>query len=150
MIRLSTMNDFPDWLKLAREVEPLFGPMVEELEFLNGLKQVILEGCAFCFAEEENFLGGIVISKATNEIVWLAVVQHSRGRKIGTALLSEAIKHLDYTKPITIRTFDKTVEAGLPARRLYDSFGFRDSFEAAPNPAGIPTVIMTMEINCVD
>ncbi|MEN6622132.1 MAG: GNAT family N-acetyltransferase [Smithella sp.] len=150
MVRLTTMNDFPEWLKLAREVEPLFGPMADEPEFLFGLRLVILEGNAFCFAEKkENFFGGIVISKGTNEIVWLAVVKHSRGCKIGTALLSEAIKHLDHTNPIMVRTFDKAAEAGIPARRLYKSFGFCDSFDAGLNSVGIPTVIMTMEINKV-
>ncbi|MEN6622130.1 MAG: GNAT family N-acetyltransferase [Smithella sp.] len=145
MVHLSTMNDFPNWLKLAGEVEPLFGPMVDIPEFQNGLKQVILAGNAFCFAEQENFLGSIVISKETNEIVWLAVIQHGRGCNIGAALLSEAIKHLDHTNPITVRTFDKTTEAGIPARKLYNSFGFRDSFDAGLNSAGIPTVVMTME-----
>ena len=90
-------------------------------------------------------LGGIVISKETNEIVWLAVAQHSRGRKIGTALLSEALKHFDHTKPITVTTFDKSVEAGTSARRLYESFHFRDCLEAGSNPAGIPIVTMSRE-----
>lgn len=53
MLRVSTMSDFPDWLKLAEEVEPLFGPMIDDPTFCDGLKQVILEGNAFCFAESQ-------------------------------------------------------------------------------------------------
>ena len=49
MVRASTINDFPDWLRLAEEVEPLFGPMIDDPTFCHGLKQVILEGNAFCF-----------------------------------------------------------------------------------------------------
>lgn len=151
MVRVSTTNDFPDWLKLAKEVEPLFGPMISDPIFCDGLKQVIHERNAFCFTEDEQegrhrtFLGGIAISKETNEIAWFAVFQHSRGRNVGVALLSEALKHLDNTKPILVTTFDKTVEAGTPARRLYESFGFRDSLEAGFNPAGIPVVTMIRE-----
>ncbi|HAR96165.1 MAG TPA: hypothetical protein DCR97_09415 [Deltaproteobacteria bacterium] len=64
---------------------------------------------------------------------------------IGAALLSESLKHSDHTRPMTVTTFDKIVEAGTPARRLYESFGFRDSLEAGSNPAGIPIVVMTRE-----
>lgn len=151
MVRISTMKDYPDWLRLAEEVEPLFGPMINDPTFCDSLKQVILEGNAFCFTESEHdgkdkgFLGGIVISRKENDIVWFAVVQHSRGRKIGSALLYEVLKHFDHTRPITVTTFSKTVEAGMPARRLYESFGFRDSLEAGSNPAGIPIVTMTRE-----
>ncbi|SEM71712.1 Acetyltransferase (GNAT) family protein [Syntrophus gentianae] len=150
-VRLSTLNDYSDWLKLAKEVEPLFGSMTEDPIFCNSLRQAILKGNAFCITESANdksgelFLGGIVISKEANEIVWFAVLQHSRGKKIGTTLLSEVMKQLDYTRPITVTTFDRTIEAGTRARRLYESFGFRDSIGAGPNPAGIPTVTMTLE-----
>lgn len=151
MVRLSTLDDYSDWLNLAKEVEPLFGPMTDDPMFCDGLKQALLEGNAFCLTESENegrterFLGGIVISKEAKEIVWFAVARHSRGKKIGVALLSEAMKHFDQVRPITVTTFDQTVEAGIPARRLYESFGFHDSILAGLNPAGIPTVIMTFE-----
>jgi len=145
------MNDYSHWLKLAKEVEPLFGPMTDDPNFCEALRRAILDGNAFCLIESERnarselFLGGIVISKEVNEILWFAVVQRSRGQKIGTTLLVEAMKHLDHTRRIAVTTFDKTIEAGKPARRLYEAFGFRDSIVAGPNPAGIPTVTMTLE-----
>jgi len=148
-VRPASMSDYSDWLKLAEEVEPLFGPMTADPDFCEALKQAILGRTAFCLTESQSsergrlFLGGIVISREANEILWLAVVQHRRGQKAGATLLSEAMSHLDPTRPITVTTFDKTVEAGTPARRLYESFGFRDSVAAGPNPAGIPTVTMT-------
>ena len=46
--------------------------------------------------------------------------------------------------PIVVTTFDPTIEAGTPARSLYRSAGFRDSTVAGRNPAGIPTVTMTL------
>lgn len=150
-VRPSSLDDYSHWLKLAKEVEPLFGPMTDDPIFCDALRQAIVDGNAFCLIETENsesselFLGGIVISKAANEILWLAVVQHRRGQKIGSALLSKAMKHFDHTRPIKVTTFDSAVEAGRPARRLYQSFGFRDSIVAGPNPAGFPTVTMTTE-----
>jgi ribosomal protein S18 acetylase RimI-like enzyme len=153
MVRTSTMKDFPDWLKLAEDVEPLFGPMVGDPAFCDGLKQMIREGNAFCFTKreddrgEEEFLGGIVISRQENEIAWFAVAAHSRGRKAGAALLVEALKHLDPARPVTVTTFDKTTAAGQPARRLYESFGFRDFLEAGANPAGFPIVTMMRKEN---
>ena len=149
-IRISNLNDYPHWLKLAKEVEPLFGPMVDDPLFCAGLRQAIREARAFCFAEgggdgrSEAFLGGILISQEANEILWLAVAERSRGRKIGAALLSEALGRLDRTRPITVTTFERSLAAGIPARRLYESVGFHYTGEAGLNPAGIPTVVMTL------
>ncbi|MCE5336259.1 MAG: GNAT family N-acetyltransferase [Desulfobacteraceae bacterium] len=150
-VRLSTPDDYLDWLKLAKEVEPSFGPMVDDPIFCDGLRKAILEENAFCVTEgggedqrSDLFHGGIVISKEANEIVWFAVAQQSRGQGMGSALLSEAISRLDHTRPITVTTFDETVETGRPARGLYQSFGFHDAGAAGPNPAGIPTVVMTL------
>jgi GNAT superfamily N-acetyltransferase len=150
-VRLSTPNDYPDWLELAKEVEPLFGPMTDDPIFCDGLRKAILEKNTFCVTEGGSgdersglFHGGIAISKEANEIVWFAVAQRSRGQGTGATLLSEAISHLDHTRPITVTTFDQTIEAGMPARSLYQSVGFRDSSAAGLNPAGIPTVTMTL------
>ncbi len=149
-VKLSTINEYQDWLNLAKEVEPLFGPMVDKPAFCDGLKNAILERNAFCVYEDRSneksrfFHGGIVISREANEIIWFAVAQQSRGRGIGNMLLSEAIKHLNHTKPITVTTFDKTIEAGIPARNLYQSFGFYDSGVTGKNPAGISTATMVL------
>lgn len=148
-VRRSTLSDYADWLDLAKEVEPLFGPMVDDMAFREGLKQAIMEKRALCVSElQENgrrvCQGGIVISQPANEILWLAVSQKSRGRGIGMALLTEAIACLDRNRPITVTTFDQTIKAGLPARRLYHLLGFRDSMTAGLNPAGISTVTMTL------
>lgn len=150
-VRVSTVEDFADWLALAKEVEPLFGPMTDDPNFHAGLRQAIAGGSALCVSDAAPggsggvFHGGIVISVQANEIVWLAVAQPSRGLKIGAALLAEALRRLDPARPVTVTTFDPTMEAGIPARRLYQSFGFRDTAPAGLNPAGCPTVTMTRE-----
>ena len=147
--RLAILADYPSWLKLAEEVEPLFGPMVKDPGFGEGLKQAIREKRALCVSDMKAkgkcaFHGGIVIARETNEILWFAVAQASRAKGIGATLVSAAIRHLDQSKPISVTTFDRTIEAGLPARRLYQSFGFIDGVPAGMNPAGIPTITMTL------
>jgi GNAT superfamily N-acetyltransferase len=146
-IELATLADFAAWLELAQEVEPLFGPMVTEPAFHEGLKQMISDGKAFCSRnpsadDGRRLQGGIVIAAEANEILWFAVTQASRGQGIGQALLAEALQHLDAGRPITVTTFADTVTAGLPARKLYQKFGFTDFQPGEVNPAGIPTVVM--------
>lgn len=149
-VRTSTPGDLPDWLELAREVEQLFGPMVDDPDFIAGLEKGVLDGSALCAAGEPDcedkarILGGIIVSREENEIAWFSVLQESRGRGIGAALLAEALMLLDRARPVSVTTFDDTVEAGIPARRLYQSFGFRDASPAGMNPAGIPIVTMIL------
>ena len=143
----STLEDFDRWIRLAKEVEPLFGPMVGDPGFQEGLRRAISDGDAFCIrtADVENgqtLQGGLIVSRETNEILWLAVAEESRGRGIGKALLKKAVKCLDRARPITVTTFEGSVEAGLPASNLYRKFGFNDSTPGEMNPAGIPTVVM--------
>lgn len=148
-VRLSTLDDLDGWLALAREVEPIFGPMADEAAFRTGLKEAILIHNAFCVtrpAEDGSsfFRGGIVVSKEANNILWLAVSRKNRGHGVGKALLEKAIGRLDRHKPIAVTTFYETEEVGLPARQLYLSFGFKDDVPAGLNPAGIPTVVMVL------
>ncbi len=147
----SSLDDFSGWLFLAKEAEPLFGPMTDDPSFIDGLKEAILNGKSFCVRDQggnsqSSLHGGIVISSEKNEILWFAVKEKSRGKGIGKSLLSEAIKHLKSNDPITVTTFDESSEEGRPARRLYHQFGFQDSGKAGLNPAGIPIVLMIRKI----
>lgn len=38
MIRLLKVQDYDTWIELAKEVEPLFGPMVDSIEYQDGIK----------------------------------------------------------------------------------------------------------------
>lgn len=146
-VQEATAEDFVGWIRLAQEVEPLFGPMVADPGFQAGLRQAIADRNAFCvrligWEDGLTLPGGIVISREDNEILWFAVAEASRGQGIGDALLRDALNRLDHRRPITVMTFDGSVEAGLPARKLYQRHGFIDSHPVGLNPAGIPTVIM--------
>ncbi len=111
----SVAKDFIGWLTLAKEVEKLFGPMVSEKAFHDALKEKISDGLAYVVRQESSksessLLGGIVISKKDNEIIWFAVSEKQRGNGLGALLLSHSIDNLDKSKPITVTTFDESVK----------------------------------------
>lgn len=140
----SNITDLPSWLTLAREVEPLFGPMADDPNFQKGLLEAIQEGHAIA-AKEENtsdVLGGVIFDVEQNEILWLAVKASARGNGIGQALMEIVLEQLDTRRPVQLQTYYESVPAGLPARALYTRFGFIDFEPAGLNPAGLPTVIM--------
>ena len=140
-VQIAKIEDFDNWLQLAKEVEPLFGPMVAEESFQIALKDFIEHEQAFCIKDETNFCGAIAISKDENEILWLAVSEKYKGKGYGKLLVEYALNNLDNSKDIKVQTFSKEVKIGEPARRLYQSFGFVDSEQREINPAGYPTVI---------
>jgi ribosomal protein S18 acetylase RimI-like enzyme len=147
-VRVSTLDDYPEWIRLAREVEPLFGPMADVREFQEGLKQALQGGTAFCVkgdgeGQGGSFRGGIVVSFESNEILWLAVSRECRGQGVGETLVEEALRRLDRSRPVTVTTFDGSVPEGIPARRLYLKAGFADAGSGGMNPAGYPTMVMT-------
>lgn len=141
-IKFSKPEDVNGWLKLAAEVEPLFGPMVDVPEFRDGLIQAMKEDRAFGINVDGKLAGGAIIDTAANEILWLAVSASARGQGIGRFLISEAVRLLNADMPVQVQTYASSVEAGAAARKLYLEFGFRDLKKAEPNPAGLPTVIM--------
>lgn len=146
MIRVMTKEDYQAWLDLAKEVEPLFGSMVEEEDFQNGIRECIDNSSAFCIINSNNDLEGIVaINRMGNEIAWLAVKEKSRGKGYGYQLVEEGIKHLDNQKPIFVQTFSPNIEMGQMARRVYQKLGFKDFKDGGKNPAGIETIVMKLE-----
>jgi GNAT superfamily N-acetyltransferase len=149
-IQVATLDDLAGWLALAREVEPLFGPMVGDPSFHAFLRRVFREQRAFCIREDDGppgspLCGGIAISKSKNEIGWFAVAERHRGKGFGKALLRHALEHLDRQQEIRVQTFDETISDGRPARRLYQQFGFRDHHPIEPTSNGIPRVVMVRD-----
>jgi len=144
MIRFVEMEDYNAWLDIAREVEPVFGEMVTNTEFQNGIKKCISDSSAICIANDCNIEGIIAINKTENEISWLAVREESRGKGYGYQLLKKAINYMDDNKPIFVQTFSPQIKVGEMARRMYLKFGFRDFKDGGKNPAGINTVIMKL------
>ena len=141
--------DFDAWIELAREVEPLFGPMADELDFREALRQAISLKTAFCIRSKpesahNSLLGGVIISKESNEIAWLAVSEKCRKKGYGRKLIEFALGKLNQQENIFVQTFDESVSEGESARKLYSDFGFADIKAGGLNPAGVPTVIMQL------
>jgi GNAT superfamily N-acetyltransferase len=146
----SKITDFNAWISLAREVEPLFGPMADELDFQKSLRQAISLNTAFCIRSKPNgndksLIGGAVISKESNEIAWLAISKKYRGKGYGRKLIKFAISKLNQRENLFVQTFDKSVSERESARKLYLDFGFTDIKDGGLTPAGVPTVIMRLE-----
>ena len=148
-IQIATVDDFAGWLALAREVEPLFGPMVDDPAFHEFLRKVLREQRAFCIREGDGppgspLCGGIAISKKRNQIAWLAVAEKQRRKGYGQALLEYALDNLNPQEDIWVQTFDDAVIEGRSARRLYQHFGFCDHHPLEPTAAGTPRVMMVL------
>lgn len=146
-VRVANSSDMPSWLLLAKEVEPLFGPMLNVPEFQNALIDAIDSQRALCavpgFSNQSgNIVGGIVISCDTNSIDWFAVSMDFRNCGIGRDLLCAAIGQLDVQRPIRVQTFAPQSPDGAAARKLYLAFGFEDKEAKEPTASGIPTVLM--------
>lgn len=145
MIRFVTNQDLNAWIELAREVEPLFGEMVENENFINEVKDCISNSSALCTVNTNNYIEGIIaINKALNEISWLAIREKCRGQGYGYQLLKAALKNLDNRKPIYVQTFSPDEKAGEAARKMYMKLAFKDYKDGGKNPAGIDTVIMKL------
>ncbi len=143
MIRNLQEEEYSVWLELAKEVEPLFGPMVQEVDFQSGIRKSIRSGNAFCVTSEEDIVVGIVaIDRINREIVWLAVKREFRNNHFGERLIQKAIKELGEDRKIHVQTFAPGIEVGESARRLYQKFGFVDFKETGKNPAGKETIKM--------
>lgn len=148
-VETAEKSDFESLIELSREVEGLFGPMANEEPFRTALKDAITKETVFCVRNTSTktlntLKGGIAISKEFNAIIWLVVSEQCRSQGVGSTLLQAAISHLDSKKDIAVQTFDKTVQEGIAARKLYLKSGFEDLKDGGNNPAGIPTVIMQL------
>lgn len=143
MIRLLDIRDYDTWIELAKEVEPLFGPMIDSKEFQDGIKDCIRNNNAFGIENEKGNLTGIIaLDRVKNEILWLAVATKHRGNNYGEKLVKKAVEELENNGDIYVQTFSGKVNEGKNARHIYERNGFVDLKDAGRNLADIETVIM--------
>ena len=134
-VRRATAADIGSWLILTVEVEPLFGPMPD---FTEHLKRGILRGTAYVASGMDGTVtGGMLLSgSGPAKINWLAVRRSASRQGVGSALVSAAIAHFGPEREILVDTFGADNAPGLPALRLYTSFGFLPAGELPPGPEG--------------
>lgn len=143
-VRLAVNDDLEPFMELAREVEPLFGPMVDSPDFVEGVKGAIKGERVVCAVAESSsqFIGACVVDPDSRAILWLAVTGNSRGNGAGRMLVAAALERLGEGGPVQVTTFGEDMAESFSARKLYDSFGFKEVKVGDKNPAGYATVVM--------
>ena len=122
-------SDAEAWLNLARQVEPLFGPMVDR-GFDRAIRANIDRQTAFCVRNPERPLtltGGLLFDDRdapTYRVTWLAVDEPSRKKGIGQQLLRYALRSTVNPCVIEVVTFGPGHPGRRAAKRFYESFGF--------------------------
>jgi broad specificity phosphatase PhoE/GNAT superfamily N-acetyltransferase len=136
-------RDIPSWLDLAAEVEPLFGPMVDDPGFHGALHRNVARGTAFCVRAADGppgapLAGGLLFSPHPPQyrIGWLAVSEGWRRRGVGRALVERAFSLVEPPAEMAVTTFGPDLEEGEPARHFYTQLGFVPAEMAAPGPDG--------------
>jgi GNAT superfamily N-acetyltransferase len=136
-------EEIPAWLALAHEVEPLFGPMVDDPGFHRALKKNIARGTAYCIRENGQpagapLMGGLLFSPKPPKYVigWLAVAEAHRRSGIGQALVAHALSQVEPPATISLTTFGPDNPAGEPARCFYQKLGFHPAESAPDGPEG--------------
>jgi ribosomal protein S18 acetylase RimI-like enzyme len=143
-VQLAVEEDLPAWLALAREVEPLFGPMAEEPGFARAVRSNVSRGSAFCVRRADDpapapLRGAILFDSRDaplHQIAWLAVASSARRAGIGRALVERCLASVRAPAVIAVVTFGADVAGGAPARRLYESLGFAPAEAAERGPEG--------------
>jgi len=124
-------EDYDAWLRLAAEVEDLFGRMVGIPEFQQTLMKNILRGTARCVREKDGspgaaLLGGLFFSPKPPiyKISWLAVSKKYRHQGIGQKLVAAFLEQVKPPAELVVTTFSQGVVGGEAARRFYVKLGF--------------------------
>lgn len=142
---VAQMEDLPAWLRLAAEVEPLFGPMVGEPGFHQALRRNIERGTAYCIREDGGapgapLVGGLLFSPKPPQytIGWLAVTERYRGRGVGRALVEHVVALVQPPALMVVTTFGPDDRMGKAARAFYQQMGFEPAEMAPDGPDGSP------------
>jgi ribosomal protein S18 acetylase RimI-like enzyme len=141
---VATLGDFDSWLQLAGEVQPLFGPMVDQSEIHQPLKRNIERSTALCSRVADDspgspLLGGLLFSPHPPRYVigWLAVTAAARGQGVGGELVRAAVaRHVaSYPCVLEVETFGAD-HPGARSRGFYQHLGFQGQEEAPAGPEG--------------
>jgi len=146
-LRAMRPSDFSHWIRLASQVEPLFGPMCGDAAFESAVRDCLAAGDAFGAEADGLVVGVIAIDRAENAVVWLAVDEERRGCGIGAELLEKALSALDATRPVVVQTFTPEDPSGAAALSLYKKHGFERWKMGLENPAGVDTIFLKREPN---
>ena len=142
-VECATIDDIPGWLRLAAEVEVLFGPMIGDLGFHDFLERSISRRTALCVREHDGppgsaLMGGLAFSvrPPVYRIGWLSVAARWRRAGVGRVLVAHVLECVRPPAEVVVTTFGYDVEAGRPAREFYAALGFQPAEPAPSGPEG--------------
>jgi len=98
MIKYLEMNEKAAMLKLALQVEHLFGNMVGVNEFESAVEECLKSQTVIGYIENKKVFGAGIIDKERNEIAWLVVDSNKRGMGIGQRIMDRIMVELDSTR----------------------------------------------------
>jgi GNAT superfamily N-acetyltransferase len=146
---LASSQDIVPWLALAAQVEPLFGPMLNDPVFLRALERNVVRGTAFCVREGDGLpgvplMGGLLFSPrahcpaqpARYRISWLAVAASHRRQGVGRLLVEYVFGLVRPPAEIAVTTFGPDAPGGEPARAFYERMGFSPAEQVEDGPEG--------------
>lgn len=152
-VTAATHGDVSAWLDLSREVEPLFGPLVDNPDFLAVLRRTIDNGAAFCVRADDGppsaaLLGGLLWfpDPPQYKLGWLAVAEQARRQGVARRLVDHALATIARPATIRLTTLAQDAPEGEAARRLYARIGFRPVGPAPVNPAGFRCEVLTLTV----
>ncbi|MEY9928364.1 GNAT superfamily N-acetyltransferase [Catenulispora sp. GP43] len=142
-VRLACPADLPGFLTLAAQVEPWFGPMVDDLGFHAAVGRNIDRGTALVAVAPSgpDLLGGLLFGARPprHHIRWLVVSEAARGQGVGRAPVDEAVRRFvrcDGTLEVETFGADHPGAAVSGARVFYERLGFSPAEPAPVGPEG--------------
>ena len=131
IVQTAQAEDYAAWLRLAREVEDLFGPMVGEEAFQQTLMKNLRRGTALCVREQDGAAGADLLSglfyspkPPIYTISWLAVTQKYRQQGIGLKLVEAFLERVRPPAELVVTTFSAEMTGSEAARQFYIKLGF--------------------------
>jgi hypothetical protein len=117
IVQNAQAEDYAAWLRLAAEVEDLFGPMVGEKAFQQTLLKNLRRGTALCVRDQDggagaDLIGGLFFSPKPPiyTISWLAVTQASRCLGIGLKLVEAFLERVVPPAEQMVTTFSADMD----------------------------------------
>jgi GNAT superfamily N-acetyltransferase len=92
--------DFSPFLRLAGQVEELFGPMVGDQGFHGAVRRNISRGSAIVAREGSQVIGGLFLPhhrRPRYSISWLVVDEAARSRGIGSGMVGRTVISMQST-----------------------------------------------------
>ena len=132
-VGLATEEDIRGWLRLAIDMEKIFGcPLADDPGFNKALRKNIARGTAFCIREGDGgpgteLMGGLLFSpthRPVYQIGWLGVYARWRRQGVGETLVRHLFGLMVTPSELMVKTFAAGTPGGEPARRFYIRLGF--------------------------